>query len=328
MVDFFYSYVGMYAAQSFIHGAIAAVIVDRSLQAWKITSQETAQRFRLLSILVPVFSFPLYQILNPDRGSIAFRLDSLFDFSRWLHLALWGKIPLGLFFVLILLVTTVIFVIQEMAPIMRHMIDTRRPAFSEDNREYAGLVEKALDGLPGEKPDVLILDDSDPHLFSSTGSKPAIFLTSALIRVLTPEQMRAAIAHELAHIQRSKRPLLVIVFLLRVLMFFHPVVLLEFRRLVQGEEMICDDMAVSVTRNPYALAQALRHFYHPIDDDRLHHDKQPLQLRRKLEEHSHNLLIDHRIARLEGGLERNGGGSWIPFILTLCVILVINYFVV
>lgn len=328
MAYFFYSYVGMYVAQSFFHGAIAALIVDRSIQAWRITNPATEQRFRLISILVPVFSFPAYQAINPDRGSIPFRLDSLFDISSWLYLEIWGKIPLGLFFVLILLVTTAIFLLQEMIPVVRHMIETRQPALSGENRAGDPSVDEALEGLPGDKPDVFILEDDEPHLFSATGSKPAIFLTSALVRVLNLEQMQAAIAHEMAHIKRSRRPLLVVVFLLRVFMFFNPAVLLEFRRLVQGEEMICDDMAVSVTRKPHVLAETLKHFYHPIEDNYLRQRNTPLHLRNKIEEHSHNLLIDHRVARLERGAVPATDGAWLPMMVTLLAILVINYYIV
>ena len=110
-------------------------------------------------------------------------------------------------------------------------------------------------------------------------------------------------------------------------MFFNPVVLLEFRRIVQEEEMICDDIAISETKNPLALAETLKHFYHPMENTSSNHGKKPRHLSKKLEEHSQNLLISSRIARLERGSIRDEGGSWVPFTLTAIVISMITYFV-
>ena len=72
--------------------------MDQALRAWKINDPLIRQRFRLTVVLFPIFSFPFYQAINPDRGSVIFRLNALFDVNRWLNVELWGVISFGLLF--------------------------------------------------------------------------------------------------------------------------------------------------------------------------------------------------------------------------------------
>src|SRR4030066_2564109 len=95
---FFNTYPGMDKAQSFCHSIIAFIVVERAMSLWRISNPLIRQRFGLLVILLPAVSFPVYQLINPERGSISFRLESLFDMNRWLNIELWGSVPLGLFF--------------------------------------------------------------------------------------------------------------------------------------------------------------------------------------------------------------------------------------
>ncbi len=116
----FNTYPGMYITQSFCHSTIAFLIVERTIHIWKITDPFVRQRFRILIILAAVFSMPLYQIINPARGSIMFRQSSLFDSKRWLYLELPGSVPLGMIFIIILFMTSLIFIFQELIPVLRH----------------------------------------------------------------------------------------------------------------------------------------------------------------------------------------------------------------
>ena len=317
----------MYLVQSFLHSLIAAFIVDTALIAWKIESPVMRQRFRLMVIITPLVSFPFYQIITPDRGSALFRLEALFDFVRWLNLEIWGVIPVGALFLLFLVFTAVIFVIQEMFPIIRHSISSDGPELSESPPEPGSPVARALESIPGQKPDVFILDDDEPVIFSSTGREPAVFLSRGLIGSLSGEELAAALAHEIGHIGRSRRPLMVLVFLLRILMFYNPIILMEFRRIVQEEEKICDDVAATLTGNRSALAGALRKFYYSDAGDQHHTMPDTPRLRDRIEEYSHTMLIESRITRLEEPPAPAMKGS-VAFIIVLVTILSINYYLV
>lgn len=326
--NFFNSFLGMYMAQAFCHSIIAFVVVDMAMYLWSINNPLIRQRFHLIVVLLPVFSFPLYQIINPDRGSISFRMGALFDINRWLNLELWGAIPLGLFFIAIIIITTIIFIFQEMLPILKHTVESRRSNIEAEEADDHSVVGQAIENLPVEKPDVLILDDDDYVLFSTTGKNAAVFVSTGLIKTLNKEQLQAAIAHEMVHIARNKKPLLIAVFFFRVIMFFNPVVLLEFRRLVHEEENICDDMAVAFTKNPHALSGALKKLYHKNENTNPLKLKKLSEMRDSIEEYSQNTHIESRIHRLENGDIHKSGGEWLKLLITVIVIIGINYFVV
>jgi len=318
----------MYVAQSFCHSVTVAVIANQALKAWRIEAPDVRQRFRLIAIIFPIISFPVYHLINPDRSSALFRLGALFDVNRWLNMELWGLIPVGLLFLLLLGFTTLVFFFQEMVPVLSNTLKKRGPEQEGTPLNTGPFIEQAARALAVQTPGVILVEDDEPHLFSTTGKDPAIFVTTALVNALNNEQLNAALAHELAHIARSKRPMLIAVFILRIIMFFNPVVLIKFRRAVRNEEKICDDIAVSLTHDPSALAHALRTFYHKADTTPGPAPRKTAALEISLEEYSHNLHLESRIKRLEAGPTNARDNGIIPFILTLLTAAVLNYFIV
>jgi Zn-dependent protease with chaperone function len=325
---FFNSYPGMYIAQSFLHSLIAAIITDRAIQLWNIGNPLIRQRFRLIVVLLPALLFPLYQIINPDRSSISFRLNSLFDINRWLSLELWGVIPLVWFFISIIFIATAIFLFQELIPILQHLFESKTSDFEFESSDDYPVVRQAIETLPGEKPEVFIFDDDEYVLFSTTGKNAAVFISTGIIKTLTVEQLQAAITHEIAHIIRNKRPLLIMVFLFRIIMFFNPVVLLEFRRITQEEEKICDDITVSLTNKPHALSETLKRLYHKDKNINLLQLGNLSEMKNSVEEYSHNIHIENRIVRLEKSSVQEPYGEWFNLMLTVIIITGICYFVV
>lgn len=121
--------------------------------------------------------------------------------------------------------------------------------------------------------------------------------------------------------------MLVAAYLLRALMFFNPVVLMEFRRAAQEEEKVCDEFAVSVTRNRRGLVQALRKLYLPPEEPPPH-GRKTRKTAKEIEERSHRMNIESRISRLESGENHESGIRWlVPAAVTVATVL-INYFIV
>lgn len=325
--DFFNSWQGMYLAQMFLHSLVAAIIVDTALLAWSIENPLVRLRFRLLVLLLPPVLFPVYQAIDPERGSAVSRLHALFDINRWLDLEFWGTVQLGVLFLLVLLFTTALFLFQELLPIVHHTASRGEDDHEATEAEPGSPVSVALAGLPGVQATVFIMEDDEAAVFSSTGRDPSVFLSTGLIRLLNARELRAVLAHEIGHIRRSRRPFMVLVFLLRVAMFFNPVILMEFRRLVQEEEKICDDVAVALTGDRAALAAALRKFYDAETGGQPARHGDGARMRDRIEEYSHSLLMESRIARLEEtpALEANRA---IVFGVVLTTIVVISYYIV
>ncbi len=326
---FYYSYPGMYVAQSFCHSFITALLVDAALRAWKIENPVERQRFRLLIIILPIVSFPLYQLINPQRSQLAFRMDALFDITRWLNLDIWNGISGGVLFLTLLSFTTLVFIVQEMVPIIKHSLASRGKEAQGEKPSVDSVVGRAMAKLPDPKPEVFVIQDDDLVSFVTTGKRPAIYLSTGTVESLTEEEIQTAIAHEIAHIERNKRPLLIVTFLLRVVQFFNPITLAEFRRIVQEEENICDDAAVASTGKSQALADTLRKFHGPLDDSGTD-NKGPASepLKDRLEEFSHAMIIENRIMRLEGNPLQRLTRDRFAFLFTVVVIVIINYSIV
>lgn len=325
---FFSSYIGMYLTQSFFHSLVTAIIVSIALEVLKIDRPVWTQRFHLTVIIFPMIAFPVYQIINPDRSSVAFRSEALFDVLRWLNIALWDIVPLNLIFIGVLLLVTVIFLYQELVPVLRYLFEPRTRPDEPDKTIDSSCINNVLNALPGEKPEIVVLDEEEPIIFSTTGANASIFLSSGFISLLPCEHLQAALSHEIAHVQRTRMPLMNIIFLTRVLMFYNPIALIAFRRVVQEEEKICDDIAASITGKPAILAETLEKFYHKIEYTDSFKLEKISDLRESLEEYGHNVLLESRILRLKQGWDHRSRGGFLEFSLTLVAIIVINYFVV
>lgn len=326
--NIFYSHIGMYISQSFFHSLVAAVIIRRFIRIWEIKDPLIKQRYLLPVIVIPVFSYPFYLLMNPERNLTQFRLSALFDSNRWLMMDMFGRLPVSGLFILVLLTCIIIFLFQELIPILRHLSESKNDEIDGTSSDYDHVISESLEELNIEKPEIIVLDENDFVLYSTTGKDPAVFISSGLLKVLEKDQIRAALVHEMAHIQRSRMPLLIILYVMRAIMLFNPIVLLVFRRVVQEEEKICDDVAVSITKNAGALADTLKKQYHKNDDEESD-SSDASGLKQTLEEYGYNLQIEGRIQRLEqGDVYNEHEAGWIRYTLTIIMILVINYFVV
>jgi Zn-dependent protease with chaperone function len=317
----------MYITQSVLHSLVALIIVEFSFFAWGIRDHHAKFRYRLLTLTLPVFMFPLYQVITPQRSAWYFRLNTaLFDSQRWIELNLLGILPLSVVFVVFLTAVTVVFVVQEILPIFRERSSSGELETCEEVHDSLdAMLESICHAIHIEKPSICVIDEHLPILVTQGFKDHSVIVSSHLIKALDKDQMRGALTHEAVHIMRDSSIKTQLIYLLRILMFYNPVSLVEFRRVVHDDEFICDAITVSKTKNTEALIGAISAFYyHPAQGP------QGLsQMKERIESHSHNLLLDERIRKLQEigheGPERFG---WVPFMLTASVILMMGYLVV
>src|SRR5574341_428204 len=126
---FLNSYIGNYIVQSFLHSLTAAVLVSALIRLWKIENPLIVQKFRCLVILLPLFLFPVYYLLNPVRGNVSFRMEALFDSSRWLDLALWGRVPVSLFLISLFIGASLILAGQELITLTRQWVQSKKETY-------------------------------------------------------------------------------------------------------------------------------------------------------------------------------------------------------
>ena len=326
---FFHSYSGLYVAQAFFHSLIASVIAEIAIKAWNVRDPSVRQRVFLVPIVAPVFLFPLYQLFRPERGSSYFRLGTIFDSGRWLELETLGIHPVMAGLAVVFTITSLVFLFQEFLPILRHSIEGSTPgkAVGKVDCLEDPAIRTAMETLPAA-PAVFVVEDDDFLICSTTGKDAAVYVSSALVSTLPDGELRSAVAHEISHVVRSRHPMLVVAYLLRALMFFNPVVLMEFRRAAQEEEKVCDAFAVSVTGNRSGLVQALRKLYLPPEDPPPPRGRRTRKTAKEIEERSYRLNIESRISMLQSGRDFVSEFRWlVPAAVTVTAVLV-NYFVV
>ena len=87
--------------------------------------------------------------------------------------------------------------------------------------------------------------------------KPVVLLPASALAGLSPQQLEAILAHELAHIRRHDYLVNLLQTLVETLLFYHPAVWWLSRRIRVERENCCDDLAVSLCGDPYTYAKAL-----------------------------------------------------------------------
>ncbi len=87
--------------------------------------------------------------------------------------------------------------------------------------------------------------------------RPAIILPIAALASLTPAQVEAILAHELAHIRRHDYAVNLLQTIAETLLFYHPAVWWISNRIRVEREHCCDDIAMAVCGDRLGYAQAL-----------------------------------------------------------------------
>lgn len=255
---FFSSYIGQYLAQSVLHSLIIVVVVEAIIGLWHVQKPLPQIELRLLALLPAVY-LPFYFFLAPSRTGVSFHREiALFDSNAWLGLRLWGGVAVWHLFAGILALTTAYFVVKELVPSLRHYLrrNTSLPPIEEGqfpklDRVMARLVEGR--GLP--RPSVFLTSGEAPVVYSL--GRRALILSSATLDMLDGDELEAVIAHELAHLSRQTYAVNQLALVLRFLMFYNPVALFVFHRIVDDNEKSCDDIAADATDRRLALASGI-----------------------------------------------------------------------
>lgn len=87
--------------------------------------------------------------------------------------------------------------------------------------------------------------------------KPVVLLPGSVLAGLTPQQIEAVLAHELAHVRRHDYLVNLLQAVVETLLFYHPAVWWLSRRIREEREHCCDDLAVSLCGDRVAYASAL-----------------------------------------------------------------------
>ena len=87
--------------------------------------------------------------------------------------------------------------------------------------------------------------------------RPVVLVPVGAVTGLTPAQLEALLAHELAHIRRHDYLVNLLQTVVETLLFYHPAVWWVSRRVREEREHCCDDLAVAACGDRIAYARAL-----------------------------------------------------------------------
>ena len=87
--------------------------------------------------------------------------------------------------------------------------------------------------------------------------RPAILLPAALATGITPSQLEAILAHELAHIRRYDPFVHLLQRIVEAILFFHPAVWFVSRSVSDEREYACDELVLSAGWQPLDYADAM-----------------------------------------------------------------------
>jgi bla regulator protein blaR1 len=132
------------------------------------------------------------------------------------------------------------------------------------------VLEKQLTSLKMSKP-VQLLKSIHVEVPMTYGIwKPVILIPAGLFFQLSPLQLEAIIAHELAHIKRQDYLVNLLQSALEVVFFFHPIFWWINKTVREQRENACDDLAISTGIAPkdlaYGLANVLNHTKNPTPE--------------------------------------------------------------
>lgn len=259
-VSSLYSALSHYLVQSIVHSLIIALVVEGLLRSWRVRNPIYVSSFRLLILLLPPVTAILYQIAFPWRNSPEFRENgALFDSTRWIGDLTRGVGPLWYILFLIMLVSTILFVIQELIPTFSYHLLSRKYQTSAPVESFPKLTKvlASLSLLTPRMPEVLVVNHPEPIAYVPGTACTTLIISPALMDLLDEEEIEGVLAHEVAHVVRRDNWRSWIIFFMRSFMFFNPLAALIFHQVVQDTEKACDDHAVALTGKPLAFGSAL-----------------------------------------------------------------------
>lgn len=129
--------------------------------------------------------------------------------------------------------------------------------------ELQGLADGLAWRLGAGPPRILVCDYARPFALTIGLFRPAVLLSTGLVKRLKRAELEAVLAHEMAHVARRDYLFTWVGATLRDAFFYLPTSRKAFRQVQQDKEAASDDVARWLTDRPLALASALVKVWQP-----------------------------------------------------------------
>ena len=250
---------GRRAAETVLHGIVAALVVMVLLRAGRIRAPEIRLRFWLLAMGLPLFGTPLLWLFAPWRTGERFRDEwALFSAS---HLSPWAfhGVELATATAWLLACAGAALFLRDVIPFVLDFSRgrTTHQAVTTPPPALASAAERAAAALGVAVPRLVVLTSRHPILICRGLRRPFVVASTGLCATLAPDELEAAVAHEMAHAKHRDPALGWGLMLVRGLCFFNPAVQLGARAAVTDIEARADHSAARIVGGAEAVARSL-----------------------------------------------------------------------
>jgi Zn-dependent protease with chaperone function len=245
-------------AQFIVHSLVAALYVEALARTWDVRHPAQRMALRFLALGYPLACFPALVLLFPARLDTGFRDVALLAGHRWRDVPFLG-LDLYRSFVFGLGGLGVLLFLLDLGSLVSALRRGRPRVATPDPASAAALEEalRGLAGLPGGPPPVAFLDRDGPAIFCAGVRQPRIYVSRGAVALLDPEELRAALAHEAAHLERRDPERSWVVMGLRALMCLNPTFQVQARVLARDAERRADERGAELGADRLALASGL-----------------------------------------------------------------------
>jgi Zn-dependent protease with chaperone function len=242
-----------YAAQSMTHALVAALAIEALLRLWRARAPDDRLALRLVGLGQPLLVTPLLVLLVPQRAGEGFHeATALFASRHFAEVRFLGVSLLGGGVALAAALGTALFLMDALPLLVRG-----RRALPLGAPAPAPLV-RALDDVAAAhraaRPGLHYVDARAPALFCAGVRRPVVVVSRGALELLDGEELRAALAHELGHLDRWDPALSWTLMGVRALLFFNPVAQVVARAVTRDAEWRADERAGA---DRLALASAI-----------------------------------------------------------------------
>jgi Zn-dependent protease with chaperone function len=238
-----------YAAQSVIHALIAALAIEALLRLWRARAPGDRLALRLLGLGQPLLVTPLLFALAPVRRGERFSdVWALFAARRWQELPVLGTTAFHLALGLAAAVGMALFLMDAL-PLLSRRRRALPPAAPPPIALEAALADAlaatagSLRSARARRPRLHFIAARGPALFCAGLGRPVLVVSQGALDLLDGEELRAALGHELAHLDRHDPALSWAAMAARALLFFNPVAQVSARALARDAEWLADERA-------------------------------------------------------------------------------------
>jgi Zn-dependent protease with chaperone function len=239
-------------AESIVHGLIGAMALLVLLR-WRRHEAPSARLHGMaVALLLPALLTPGLRVLVPMRLTPAFRdgpaLFSASHFLPWREAGLSVLVALAVFGTLLFL--------RDLIPFLRDLL-RGRPGEQAHEGPAVQAAQRAAERLGVAVPPIFEVKHAGPVLMCR-GWNPRVVISAALVQALTPQELEAALVHEVAHAARRDPRWGWGLMVVRALCFWNPAVQLLGRWAVHELERRTDQVTAGVMGDARPLVSSLR----------------------------------------------------------------------